>query len=604
MEKIYKKEISEVGKKPEEILQEFFENIGATKTSDVSFIYNNEKWFIDFHPFDHSDDIIVDESVAQEYDNFLLVKKGSERVRIPGWIDRKTLIALEPKDIYRNGTRNYVVMDTNVIDLSNFKIADEDLILKEEFVINQQEAENLGHTEMISGILSGIHKFCKDAKIRFNDINQQDEFMIGDKVAKIYTRDYLSDEDMLISEDYYQKNKDRIDIYILCKIKGGNYNYLGYVKKEVVDGTRIVKMVGSDSDSAVSDDKRRIFAEQYLKLTDFLKIYEKTEDKEKIEMQNYIPLHVHGEFSVGDGYGTSNYMTEILKRKGFKACALTDHGTLAGVWEFQKACLVKGIKPIIGCEFYMSLKDKKEERFHLTVLVKNEIGWKNILKLQNTAARENFYYRPILNIDDLMKNSEGLVVLSGCSSGLFYKLIKENSDKLDYYFDLFKNTFGDDFYVEIQPHTIESNQEIMEKLYGYSISKKIKPVFTNDVHYPLKEDKKIHDAVKAINFKKKYGEAGYSDDCFYFMQNTDIQKRLKEKSPWMLNVINELLKNTNEVADKCDFKIEPGEEADTLPRLDFDFIKKNSADLYSEFLEWKKDESNFILTNHIGVENE
>jgi len=487
----------------------------------------------------------------------------------------------------------------------DLEIESEDVILKEDFIINQQEAENLGHTEMISGILGGIHKFCKLAGVRFKDINQQDEFLIGDKIAKIYTRDYLSDEDMLISEDYYQKNKDRVDIYILCKIKGGNYSYIGYVKKEVVAGTRVVQMIGSDSESVKSNDKRRMFAEQYLNISDLIKIYEKKEASEEIEEpQNYVPLHCHGNYSVGDGYGTANYMAETLRKKGFSSCALTDHGTLAGVWEFQKACLAKNVKPIIGCEFYMCLEESKGKKFHVTMLVKNEKGWLNILKLQDNAVRENFYYRPVILLKELLENSEGLIMLSGCSSGLFTMLIRERSDKIEYYLNLFKETFGDDFYAEIQPQNIEDNQVIMEQLHKIAKEKNIKCVFTNDSHYPLKEDKEVHDAVKAISFKKKYGEAGYSDDCFYFMSREDIKERVDKYCQWMKNYYEGFLDVTNEIADKCNFEINPGDEADTLPRLDLENMKKEHAELYAEFLEWKKDSNNFILTNHAEVEDE
>jgi len=565
--KNYIKEISIIDKSTEKVVNDFLNKIKAQDIKEKSFILNNEKWFLDYHPFDHSDDIIVEKSIVEKYDKFLLIKQGQNKVRIVGWTDKKTLMSVAPRDIYRNNTECYVVMDVNLNDLSFFKIEDKNLILKKEFVINQQEAENLGHFEMISGILAGLHYFTKKAKLYFKDLNQKDECIIGDKKIKVFTRDYLSDKNMLIPEKFYQKNKD-IDIYILCKIKAGKYAYLGYIKKEVVAETRIVQMTGGEQ-MGTGEEIRRIFAEQYLNLSDFIKIFEKQNKEEEIIIkQNYVPLHVHSEWSIGDGFGKVDYIAETLRKKGFKACALTDHGTLAGVWEFQKACLFKDIKPIIGCEFYMDVFDEKKDRFHITILVKNNIGWNNILKLQEIAVLENFYYKPIIKINDLFKYKEGLIVLSGCSSGLFSSLIKENKiEEINNFIKKFKKEFKEDFYIEIQPQTIDGNQIIMEELYQLALCNNIKCVFTNDVHYPLKEDKKVHDAVKAINFKKKYGEAGYSDDCFYFMQEQDIEKRINNKCSWMKGLYKHFLEITNEISNKCNFLVKPGDEMDTLPKF-------------------------------------
>ena len=556
----------------ENLLSRFCKKIEAEIISETEFVLSGEKWLVDWHPSTHSKDIIIEKSLAERYDRFLLIMEGSQSCEIVGWTDRESLMSVPPRDIYRNGIECYVVHDTNVQDLSSFKIIDESFSLKESFVVNQQEAENLGHTEMISGILAGIHYFAKQAGKYFKDLNQKDLFMLGEKKVKIYTRDYLSDEDMLIPEKDYKKEND-VDLYILCKIKGGNYSYLGYVKRETVDETRIVRMTGNvDLSEGESEDIRRIFAEQYLPLSDLLEIWEQKEkEEEEIEPQNYVPLHVHSEWSVGDGFGTTNYLAEILKRKGFQACALTDHGTMAGVWEFQKSCLLKGVKPILGTEFYMGFQERAKERFHLTVLVKNEEGWRNLLKLQAISVREGFYYKPIISIDDLLKHKEGLVVLSGCDSGLIPSLLKEGRrEEAKQYALVFKEAFKEDFYLEIQPHAIENNQEIMKEVFSLSKETSIKPVMTNDVHYPKKEDKIAHDAIKAINFKKKFGEAGYSDDCFYFMTERELEERLQEKSPWMLPYFKDWLKTTLEIAEKCQFAISPGEEKDTLPKLEFE----------------------------------
>lgn len=570
----YMNEISFQNITDQEALDKFLSLIGAQAISKESFIHGNKKWFVDYHPFSHSDDIIIHEDIVNEFDNFLLIKTGSDKVRIPGWTTKEKLLSTPKRDIYGNNKFYYMVVDSNLNDLTNFKISSEHFkVLKKEFIINQQTAENLGHSEMISGILSGLHSFAKKAGLYFKDINQKDECIIGTRKAKIYTRDVLSDEDMLIYEEYYQKHPE-IDIYICCKIKGGNYNYIGFIEKEVVDNTRVVQMIGQDSDLA-SNDIRRIFAEQYKNLSEFIRIFEEEKSEDKVdEPQDYVPLHLHTEFSVGDGFGKIKYIAEQLYKRGFKGAAITDHGTLAGTWEFQKALLEKNLKPIIGCEFYVKYKEE-EKRHHLTVLVKSKKGWENILKLQSIAVRDGFYYKPILPIYELLKHKEGLIVLSGCSSCKICKLLDEGREQeAEEVFNMFLGEFGEDFYAEIQPHNIETNQRNMQVIFGYAQKHNVKCVFTTDTHYAKKEDKKYHDAIKAIDLKKEYGAAGYGDDCFFLMQRQDIEEKLQRDAQWMLPYYKEFLKNTSEVFDKCSFKIEPVPENDTLPKIEFDGISR------------------------------
>lgn len=562
----FKSEIENLSEKPQKVISDFLEQVGAKVISETEFNYKDKKWFIDFHPFDHSDDIIVSENIINKYDNFLLVKSGALKTRIAGWCSRKQLLSVLKRDIYRNGKFYYMVVDTNLKDLTSFEI-ESNKILKEKFIINKQTAENLGHKEMISGILAGLHSYAKQCNLFFKDINQKDECMIGEKRIKIYTRDMKSDEDMLIYESYYTKHPE-IDIYICCRIKANEYKYVGYVEKEVVDNTRIVKMIGSDSDKE-SSAVRRIFAEQYKNLSKIFEIYEDDEEEEIIIEQNYIPLHVHTEWSVGDGFGTCKQIAEQLYKKGFKGCAITDHGTLAGVWEFQKALLEKGLKPIIGYEAYIKIPEL-EKRSHITIIIKNEKGWKNILKIHDCAVREDFYYKPIVNYEKLIEHSEGLIIISGCGSGILSGLFYENDfDTIAKYIKNLKEVFKDDFYGEIQPTTVIDNQSAMKYLYKEYSKNEIKSVFTNDCHYINKEDKEVHDAVKAISLRKKYGEAGFGDDCFYLMQDDDIKERLDsvEENNWMKEHIDELKKNTIEIFDKVEFKIVPPEELDTLPKF-------------------------------------
>ena len=557
------KEISEKGRPTKEVVDEFLENIGAEKLSENTFKYDNKDFYINFHPFDHSEDIIVEENLAPKYDCFLLVKTGGNKTRIAGWLTREKLMSTPAREIYRNGTRHFVIMDSNVQDLSYFGLEGK---LKTEFVINKQIAENEGKRLMINGIIAGIHVFCEEAGVYFKDINQKDECIIGDKKAKIYTRDAMSDEDILIYEDYYSKHPE-IDLYICCKIKGGEYQYIGYVEKTVVDNTRVVQMIGQESEGS-SKNIRRIFAEQYKNLSDILKIEEDEDDEEEIsEPQSFVPLHLHSEFSVGDAIGSVTKIARALKKKGFAGAALTDHGTMAGTLEFQKAMLEENLKPILGCEIYTKLEDV-EKRFHTVVLVKNETGWKNLLKLQAMACREHFYYKPIVPFEELLKHHEGLIVTTGCMGSPVPVLMKKDPEKAKELMRRCKEVFGEDYYAEFQIHTILHNQEIQKKIKEEADKLGIKGIFTGDVHYSEKEEKKLHDALTAISRKKKIDEGGYDDNIFYLMQDEDIQQHLNEREQchWLIPHIEELKKNTLEILEKCNFQISAPEEDDTLPK--------------------------------------
>jgi len=567
------KQIEETEKSTEQVIDNFITKINTKKISKEEFIFNNQKWFIDYHPYDHSDDIIISESIINKYDNFLLVKTGASRTRIPGWCSKEQLLSTPKRDIYRNNKFYYMVVDSNLQNLQFFKIK-ETRALKEKFIINKQIAENLGHKEMISGILAGLHNFCKQTDVYFKDINQKDECFLGNKKVKIYTRDIMSDEDMMIYESYYKKHPE-IDLYICCKMKAGEYWYVGYITKEIVADTRIVQMIGNDSEKE-SSEIRRIFAEQYKPISDLIKIYEKEKQEEQIVQQNYVPLHVHSEFSIGDGFGTCKYIAESLYKKGFKACAITDHGTLAGVWEFQKALLERGIKPIIGCELYIQIPES-EKRMHQTVLVKNEIGYKNLLKLHEIAVREDFYYKPIVKIENLFKYSEGLIILSGCIDSAISNLLKENKeDVAEKYIARYKETWKDDFYGELQLHTCINNQNIMKKSYALYQKYNIKSVITTDAHYSYQSDKKYHEAVKAIGLRKKYGEAGFGDNCFYLMTDEDINQRIltNKENNWFGLIIEKLKNNTYNVLSKINFEIKTANNQETLPRL---FSSKEEA---------------------------
>ena len=203
----------------------------------------------------------------------------------------------------------------------------------------------------------------------------------------------------------------------------------------------------------------------------------------------FVHLHVHSHYSLLDGLAKIDQLIGKAKELGMEALALTDHGNLYGAVEFYKKAKKAGIKPIIGVETYVAPNGRlnkrpkmDEKRFHLILLAKNNIGWQNLIKLVTLANLEGFYYKPRIDKELLEQCHEGLVCLSGCYSGEIAKLIAaKNFDEAEKVAAWYKNLFGGDYYLEIQPHTPELHEPTLK------ISKKlgIPVVATQDIHLSL-----------------------------------------------------------------------------------------------------------------------
>lgn len=235
---------------------------------------------------------------------------------------------------------------------------------------------------------------------------------------------------------------------------------------------------------------------------------------------NWIPLHCHTHYSLLDGLSKPEHLAKKCKELGYNSCAITDHGTISGAIAFSKACISNGIKPIIGCEFYICSKpasDQSKENSaltHLCVLAKNINGWKNLINLSSMASSlENFYYKPRLNIVDFKGNCSDLIAFSGhpgthLANSLFYDH-KEAYSRTDYdeikemlnpdwlniakticleYIDIFGEN---NFFVEIQlfdRENLVASQVIAECLRELCNKFKFKKIATPDVHYVNVED--------------------------------------------------------------------------------------------------------------------
>ncbi|MFH0814746.1 MAG: DNA polymerase III subunit alpha [Candidatus Falkowbacteria bacterium] len=272
----------------------------------------------------------------------------------------------------------------------------------------------------------------------------------------------------------------------------------------------------------------------------------------------FVHLHVHSHYSLLDGLAKIGELVDKAKNDGMSAMALTDHGVMYGAIEFYQKCKKAGIKAIIGCEMYL-VKDhlRKEmtdnERFHVILLAKNEVGYKNLIKLTTLAHLEGFYYKPRIDWPLLEKYREGLVCLSACLQGEIPRAILRKGNVFAI-IEKYKNLFGEDFYLEVQYNpNIPDQQPVNETIFELGREHNIKVVATNDVHYLNTEDAEAHDVLLCLQTKKKRDDMGRLSmlgEDFSFFATSQMEGFFREHS--------DVIENTMLVADKCNLQIELG----------------------------------------------
>lgn len=275
-------------------------------------------------------------------------------------------------------------------------------------------------------------------------------------------------------------------------------------------------------------------------------------------MISFSHLHTHSTYSLLDGMASVEKLVSRAKELGQKACAVTDHASTSALWELQKECKKQGIKPILGTEFYYE-RENDGENGHLVVLAKNNEGLKNIFKLQEKAYVENFYYKPRINFDMLKKHKEGIIVMSACLASTFCQYLLNNElDKAKNWASKFKDVFGEDFYLEIQPNMIPEQWEINRQIIKIGKKLGIKVVATNDVHYVLKEDNFAHEVLLAMQTKKKMND----EKRFKFPTQDFWLKSVDEMIKTFIGLdeadVISALETTQEIVDKCNAEIKPG----------------------------------------------
>lgn len=303
-----------------------------------------------------------------------------------------------------------------------------------------------------------------------------------------------------------------------------------------------------------------------------------------MKKNDFIHLHVHSHYSLLDGLGKIPELLEKTKKLGMDSIALTDHGVMYGIIEFYKEAKKQGIKPIIGCEVYIAprkLTDKNPsidtKPYHLTLLSKNEEGYKNLLKLSTIAHLKGYYYKPRVDKEVLKKHSSDLIALSGCLQGEVPRLILSGKiETAKKTIGEYQKIFGEkNFYLELQDHGKDEDQEVAnKKMKELSKELGVPLVATNDVHYVNSEDTRAHDILLCIQTGTTVDEKNrmkYEGD-FSLRDPKDMEKIFSD--------VPEAIENTNRIAKQCDVEIKF--DQDLLPH--FPLPKGNTEDEYLEKL--------------------
>ncbi|MBI2029123.1 DNA polymerase III subunit alpha [Candidatus Gottesmanbacteria bacterium] len=283
-------------------------------------------------------------------------------------------------------------------------------------------------------------------------------------------------------------------------------------------------------------------------------------------MADFVHLHVHSEYSLLDGLVKIPDLIKRVKEYQMDSIAITDHGAMYGAFKFYLKAKEMGVKPIIGMEAYVAKRSRfdKEtnvdnDRYHLLLLAKNNIGYKNLMKLTTKSHLEGFYYKPRVDDQILQEYHEGIIALSGCLQGEIPSLLANAEDeKAREKAIKYLRLFGEgNFYIEIQNHPqIPKIEEVSKKLVKLSRDLGIPLVATNDVHYLNKDDAEAQEILLCVQTQRTILENNrplsmISSPDFY-LRSPDEMKKLFAQYP-------EAIKNTVEIAKKCDVSIPYGQ---------------------------------------------
>ncbi len=287
---------------------------------------------------------------------------------------------------------------------------------------------------------------------------------------------------------------------------------------------------------------------------------------------SFAHLHVHTEYSLLDGSNKIKEYVARVKELGMNSAAITDHGVMYGVIDFYRAARAAGIKPILGCEVYVSPGSRfdktpgsntEDRYYHLVLLAENQTGYQNLVKIVSKGFVDGYYYKPRVDMEVLETYHEGIIALSACLAGEVQKfLLRGMYGEAMEAAKRYENIFGkDNFYLELQDHGMQEQGMVNQQLLRLSQDTGISLVATNDVHYTYADDEKSHDILLCIQTGKKLADEDrmrYEGGQYYVKS----EEEMRALFPYAL----EALENTQKIADRCNVEIEFG--VTKLPKYD------------------------------------
>ena len=272
---------------------------------------------------------------------------------------------------------------------------------------------------------------------------------------------------------------------------------------------------------------------------------------------SFVHLHVHTEYSLLDGACRIRDLPKIVKELGQTACAITDHGVMYGAVDFYRACKAEGVKPIIGCEVYVTAEGRRltdkvhefdAESRHLVLLCENEEGYRNLSYMVSMAWTKGFYIKPRIDLELLREHSGGLVALSACLAGEIPRRLRngEYENAKRYALELAEIFGPDHFYLELQDHGIRDQAVVNQGILRMHRETGLPMVCTNDAHYLRKEDAEAHDVLLCIQTGKTLDDENrmrYEPRNFYLRSEAEMAERFSDYEG--------ALENTVKIAELC-----------------------------------------------------
>jgi DNA polymerase-3 subunit alpha len=284
-------------------------------------------------------------------------------------------------------------------------------------------------------------------------------------------------------------------------------------------------------------------------------------------MPDFSHLHVHTQFSLLDGAADITRLFKKAEADGMKAMAITDHGNMFGVFKFVAEAKKFGIKPIVGCEFYVVAdrhkkvftKESRDQRFHQLLLAKNAKGYQNLVKLCSLGYMEGLYSKwPRIDKELILQYHEGLIATTCClGASVPQSILRDGEEAAEKEFKWWLDLFGEDYYIELQRHDIPEQEKVNEVLLRFAKKHQVKVICSNDSHYVDQQDSNAHDILLCVNTgdvqstpiaTDEEGGRGYRfgfpNDQFYFKSQAEMAT--------VFHDLPEALDYTNEIVDKVD----------------------------------------------------